>query len=136
MAGISYTDLRTQIRNYTEVSSTVLSDSIIENIVLNAEYRIFRDLPLDAYRKTATDNLVANQEHANVPAGSLFVRSVQVADGTSTLTNPIFLEKRDKKLDSYEVNFSFNGKLNVDTEKLLQKYDFKNKGNNYSAIFE
>ena len=50
--------------------------------------------------------------------------------------NGIFLEKRDKKLDSYEVNFSFNGKLNVDTEKLLQKYDFKNKGNNYSAIFE
>ena len=95
MAGISFTDLRTQIRSYTEVSSTVLSDSVLENIVLNAEYRIFRDLPLDAYRKTATDNLVANQEHAQVPAGALVVRGVQVADGTSTLTNPIWLEKRD-----------------------------------------
>jgi len=95
MAGISYSDLRTQIRNYTEVSSTVLSDSIIENIVLNAEYRIARDVPIDAYRKTATDNLVANQEHAQVPAGALFVRGVQVADGTSTLTNPIWLEKKD-----------------------------------------
>ena len=83
MAGISYSDLRTNIRNYTEVSSTVLSDSVIENIVLNAEYRIFRDVPIDAYRKTATDNLVANQEHANVPAGALFVRAVQVADATS-----------------------------------------------------
>jgi len=95
MAGISFSDLRTQIRSYTEVSSTVLSDSVIENIVLNAEYRIFRDVPLDAYRKTATDNLVANQEHANLPAGALVVRGVQVADGTSTLTNPIWLEKRD-----------------------------------------
>jgi len=95
MAGISYSDLRTNIRNYTEVSSTVLSDSVIENIVLNAEYRIFRDVPIDAYRKTATDNFVANQEHANVPAGALVVRGVQVADGTSTLTNPIWLEKKD-----------------------------------------
>ena len=95
MAGISFTDLKTQIRNYTEVSSTVLTDAVIENIVLNAEYRIARDVPIDAYRKTATDNLVANQEHAQVPAGALFVRGVQVADGTSTLTNPIWLEKRD-----------------------------------------
>ena len=95
MAGISFSDLRTQIRSYTEVSSTVLSDSVLENIILNSEYRIFRDVPLDAYRKTATDNLVANQEHAQVPAGALVVRGVQVADGTSTLTNPIWLEKRD-----------------------------------------
>ena len=51
MAGISYTDLRTQIRNYTEVSSTVLTDAIIENIVLNAEYKLMRDVPIDAHRK-------------------------------------------------------------------------------------
>ena len=95
MAGISYTDLRTQIRNYTEVSSTVLTDAIIENIVLNAEYKLMRDVPIDAHRKITQDNFVANQEHANVPAGALFVRGVQVADGTSTLTNPIWLEKKD-----------------------------------------
>jgi|TARA_R110000764_G_scaffold39491_2_gene88270 hypothetical protein len=95
MAGISYSDLRTQIRNYTEVSSTVLSDSIIENLVLNVEYRIFRDVPIDAYRKITQDNLVASQEHANSPAGSLFVRGVQVADSTSAFNNPIWLEKKD-----------------------------------------
>ena len=48
MAGISASGLKTQIRSYTEVSSTVLSDSVIENIILNAQYRIFRDIPLDA----------------------------------------------------------------------------------------
>ena len=59
MAGISYSDLRTNIRNYTEVSSTVLTDAVIENIVLNAEYRIARDVPIDAYRKITQDNFVA-----------------------------------------------------------------------------
>ena len=95
MAGISFSDLRTNIRNYTEVSSTVLTDAIIENIVLNAEYKLMRDVPIDAHRKITQDNFVANQEHANVPAGALIVRGVQVADGTSTLTNPIWLEKKD-----------------------------------------
>jgi hypothetical protein len=54
-----------------------------------------RDVPIDANRASATDNMVANQEHVNVPAGALVVRGIQVADGTSTLTNPIWLEKRD-----------------------------------------
>ena len=105
MAGISYSDLRTNIRNYTEVSSTVLSDSVIENIVLNAEYRIYRDVPIDADRKIAQDNLVANQEHANVPAGALIVRAVQVADSTSAFNNPIYLEKKDVTfLDEYNAS--------------------------------
>ena len=86
MSGISFSDLKTQIRNYTEVSSTVLSDSIIENIVLNAEYRIYRDLPLDAYRASTTGNLVTNQDFVNVPAGALVVRGVQVYDSTSVTT--------------------------------------------------
>jgi len=96
MSGISYTDLRTQIRNYTEVSSTVLSDSIIENIVLNAEYRIARDVPIDAYKAVATGNLVTNQDYVNLPAGALFVRAVQVYTSTSVTTGAnVFLEKKD-----------------------------------------
>ena len=96
MSGISYTDLRTQIRNYTEVSSTVLSDSIIENIVLNAEYRIARDVPIDAYKAVATGNLVTNQDFVNLPAGALFVRTVQVYTSTSVTTGAnVFLEKKD-----------------------------------------
>ena len=96
MSGISYTDLRTNIRNYTEVDSSVLSDSVIENIVLNAEYRIFRDVPSDAYRASTTGNLVTNQDYVNVPAGALFVRGVQVYDSTSVTTGAnIWLEKRD-----------------------------------------
>jgi hypothetical protein len=95
MAGISYSDLITQIRNYSEVDSNVLTTAVLENIILNAQYRIMRDIPIDADRKIAQDNLVASQEHANLPAGALFVRAVQVADSTSDFNNPIFLQKRD-----------------------------------------
>jgi len=95
MAGISYSDLITQIRSYSEVDSNVLTTAVLENIILNAQYRIMRDVPIDADRKIAQDNLVTNQEHANVPAGALFVRAVQVADSTSDFNNPIFLQKRD-----------------------------------------
>ena len=96
MAGLSASGLITQIRNYTEVDSSVLSDSVIENIVLNAEYRIFRDVPSDAYRTSTTGNLVTNQDYVNVPAGALFIRGVQVYDSTSVTTGSnIWLEKRD-----------------------------------------
>ena len=96
MAGISFTDLKTQIRNYTEVSSTVLTDAVIENIVLNAEYRIARDVPIDAYKAVATGNLVTNQDFVNLPAGALFVRAVQVYTSTSVTTGAnVFLEKKD-----------------------------------------
>ena len=95
MAGISYSGLVTSIRNYTEVDSNVLTTDVLENIILNAQYRIMRDVPIDADRKITQDNLVANQEHANLPAGALFVRAVQVADSTAYFNNPIFLQKRD-----------------------------------------
>ena len=96
MAGLSASGLITQIRNYTEVDSSVLSDSVIENIVLNAEYRIFRDVPSDAYRASTTGNLVTNQDYVNVPAGALFIRGVQVYDSTSVTTGAnIWLEKKD-----------------------------------------
>ena len=43
MAGLSASGLKTQIRSYTETDSNVLSDSVLENIILNAQYRIFRE---------------------------------------------------------------------------------------------
>jgi hypothetical protein len=95
MAGFTYATLTTAILNYTEVGTTVLTSTITDQFIDNAETRIMRDVPIDANRASATDNTVANQEHVNVPAGALVVRGIQVADGTSSLTNPIWLEKRD-----------------------------------------
>ena len=96
MAGLSYSGLVTQIRNYTETDSNVLTTDILESIILNAQYRIFRDVPIDADRKQQTGNLVTGQETINAPAGAVFIRAIQVYDSTSATTGAnIFLEKKD-----------------------------------------
>ena len=96
MAGLSYSGLVTQIRNYTEVDSNVLSSDQLENIILNAQYRIMRDVPIDADRKQQDGDLVVGQETINSPAGAVFIRAIQVYDSTSATTGAnIFLEKKD-----------------------------------------
>ena len=96
MAGLSYSGLITQIRNYTEVDSNVLTTDILENIILNAQYRIMRDVPIDADRKQQIGNLVTGQETINAPAGCLFIRAIQVYDSTSATTGAnVFLQKKD-----------------------------------------
>jgi len=50
--------------------------------------------------------------------------------------NGIFMNKRDKKFESYQVSFSYNSKLEPDTIKLLDKYLFIKKKNIWSALFE
>ena len=96
MAGLSASGLKTQIRSYTEVDSNVLTDSVLENIILNAQYRIFRDVPIDADRKQQIGNLVTGQESINAPAGAVFIRGIQVYDSTSATTGAnVWLEKKD-----------------------------------------
>jgi len=96
MAGLSASGLKTQIKSYTETDSNVLTDAVLENIILNAQYRIFRDVPIDADRKQQTGNLVAGQETINAPAGAVFIRGIQVYDSTSATTGAnVFLEKKD-----------------------------------------
>ena len=97
MAGLSYSGLVTQIRNYTEVDSNVLSADQLENIILNAQYRIMRDVPIDADRKKQLANFVAGQETINAPAGCLFIRAIQVYDtaGSETTGANRYLEKKD-----------------------------------------
>ena len=96
MAGLSASGLKTQIRSYTETDSNVLSDSVLENIILNAQYRIFRDVPIDADRKQQIGNLVTGQESINAPAGAVFIRGIQVYDSTSATTGAnVWLEKKD-----------------------------------------
>ena len=97
MAGLSYSGLITQIRSYTETDSNVLTDAVVENIILNAQYRIFRDVPIDADRKEQLANFVAGQETINAPAGCLFIRAIQVYDtaGSETTGANRWLEKKD-----------------------------------------
>ena len=96
MAGFTYDNLVTDIRNYTEVDSNALTAAIVNRIIEDAEFRILRDVPIDAYKKESIGTLVVGQETINVPAKTLFVKSVQVYDSTSATTGAnTFLEKKD-----------------------------------------
>ena len=103
MAGLSYDDLVTNIRNYTEVDANVLTTAILENIILNAQYRIMRDIPIDADKKQQQGNLVTGQETINAPAGCLYIRAIQVYDSTSAITgaNDFLLKKDISFLQEY-----------------------------------
>ena len=103
MAGLSYDDLVTNIRNYTEVDANVLTTAVLENIILNSQYRIMRDIPIDADKKQQSGNLVTGQETINAPAGCLYIRAIQVYDSTSAITgaNDFLLKKDISFLQEY-----------------------------------
>ena len=46
----SYSDLTTDIRNYTEVDSNVFTAAVINGFLRNAEHRINLDCPMDSDR--------------------------------------------------------------------------------------
>ncbi len=96
MAGFTYSTLTTAIANYTEVGTSVLSSTITDQFIDNSELRIFRDVPLDADRKDMVGNLVASKDNFHTPAGTLFVRGLQVYTSTSAATGAnSWLEKKD-----------------------------------------
>ena len=88
---ITYSNFLTQVRNYTEVDSNVLSDSILDQFIRNVELEIAGAVDYDDLRKYATSNFTAGNRYVSLPSDALILRSVQVIDGTTR----VFLEKRD-----------------------------------------
>ena len=62
------TNLYTDVRGYTEVSDTVLSDSILATITKNTENQILRAGPTDQNAHYATSNLVVNNRYVTIPS--------------------------------------------------------------------
>jgi len=85
-------NLRTDIRSYTEVDSGVLSDTILDTIIKNAENRIYRDADSDDNRFYATSSLVTGNRYVTIPSDLRFIRYVQLKN---TAGDQRFLEKRD-----------------------------------------
>jgi hypothetical protein len=96
MAGFTYSTLTTAIQNYTEVGTSVLSSTITDQFIDNSELRIQREIPIDADRKEMLGNLTASKDNVYAPAGTLFVRGLQVYTSTSAATGAnSWLEKKD-----------------------------------------
>ncbi len=91
---MTYDELVQKIRDYTEVDSNVLTSTIVNGFIENAELRIFRDVDSDNNRRYATANLVVNQRFIDLPDNALVIRSAQIVDGGSGSTRN-FLEYRD-----------------------------------------
>ena len=89
---MTYSELVTKIRDYTEVDSNVFTSTIINGFIENAEFRILRDVDSDNNRKYATASVVVTQKYFNTPADLLVViRSVQITVSGETR----FLDIRD-----------------------------------------
>ena len=89
---MTYSELVTKIRDYTEVDSNVFTSTIINGFIENAEFRILRDVDSDNNRKYATASVVVTQKYFNTPADLLIIRSAQVFNTDGTIS---FLDIRD-----------------------------------------
>ena len=88
----TFDNLKSDIRNYTEVDSDVLSDSILTTMIKNAENSIYREADSDDNRFYATSDLATGNRYVTIPSDLRFIRYVQLTDSSG---NQIFLEKKD-----------------------------------------
>ena len=95
MAIYTLANLQTDIRNYTEVGSTVLSDSILERIIKNAEHTIFRAVDVDDERFYATSNCIIGNRYVSIPSDCRVIRYVQLLNDNVSPNVQVFLEQRD-----------------------------------------
>ena len=87
---ITHANFLTQVRNYTEVDSNVLSDALLDQFIRNTELDIANKVDYDDIRKYVTGS-TGTQKYLNVPDDCIVVRSIQVISSNTR----DFLEKRD-----------------------------------------
>ena len=100
---MNYTELLSNVRNYTEVGSDVLTDAILNVFIINTENKVQKQLDLDAFRKFATSSFTIGSPFITLPNDFDLERGVQIVD---TATNDrTWLEQRDTTfIDEYNVD--------------------------------
>jgi len=87
----TYSELITQIRSYTEVSSDVLTDTILNDIIEQAELRIFREIDLDCFRSYQFTTLTQGSEFVSLPGETpdtiAFIRTASIYPTSGTDQN-------------------------------------------------
>ena len=114
---MNYEELKTQIRNYTEVDSNGLTDSTLDQITKNTENRIFRELNIDSFRAYATANMTTGNRYVSTPSGLRNIRYVQITDGSG---NQNFLEQKDT---SYMAEYDPTPSTSYGTPKYYGNWD-------------
>jgi hypothetical protein len=124
MSGVKkydYSTLTAAIRSYTEVDDSVFTQAVIDEFIMAAEFRIYQELPMDSQRFVQEGTLAANDNTINAPAGTLFVRGIEVFESTAnTEGNGKWLEKKDQTYLSEFVDRKFgpSGEIQSPTDTL------------------
>ncbi len=122
----SYSDLTTDLRNWTEVDANVLTAAVINGFLRNAEHRINLDCPMDSDRVQAEAQFATDFNSITMPTSLLFVRGIQVFDSTSATTGEgVWLERRDQTFISEyvgELTGTEGGSAGQDTTGLPKYY--------------
>ena len=104
---MNYSELLDNVRNYTEVTSDVLSNSVINVFITNTENQIGRLIDTDAQRRFATSTFEVNNSFLDIsgPEGGFrFARGLQLHKSDGTIT---WLEQVDTTfIDEYSVERS------------------------------
>ena len=106
---ITYTNFLTQVRNYTEVSSTVLSDTLIDQFITNTELDIASKVDYSDLRKYSNSTFTSSNRAVSLPGDLKYLRAVKITNSGSE----IFLEKRDQ---------TFIAEFNPDGSTGIPKY--------------
>jgi len=103
---ITYTNFLTQVRNYTEVDSNVLTDSLIDQFIRNTELDIAGQVDYDDLRKYSNSSTTIANRAVSMPADMLVLRSVQIVNANVR----DFLEHRDTSfISEYSPNSTVTG---------------------------
>ncbi len=86
MAIYTLANLQTDIRGYTEVGDTVLTDAVLKNIIKNSENAILRAVPTDQNAHYATSNLVVDNRYVTIPSDLRSINYVQIKESKGIKT--------------------------------------------------
>ena len=96
---MTYAELVTKIRDYTEVDSNVFTSTIVNGFILDAEFRVLRDVDSDNNREEATATIVAGNKFVNTPfpttGNVLIVQEAYIIPNAVYTGNVAVLEYRD-----------------------------------------
>ena len=101
----TFAELQTQIRDYTETTSDVLTDVIVNDFIEHAENKIFREVDLDIFRSYQVASLTIGNPFVALPGENInqtaFVRSAQIYTAGATPVREYLIQKDISFMNEY-----------------------------------
>jgi hypothetical protein len=88
---MTYDELVTNIRNYTEVGSNVFTNAVINTFITMAENQILRQIDLDVFKLEVSGNMTLGNKFLAAPSDILTHRYLMITSGS----DQVFLDFRD-----------------------------------------